>query len=195
MARAIHAHSPRRRNTFIKVNCAAMPRELLESELFGHERGAFTGAHQRKPGKFELANGGTIFLDEIGELDIGLQPKLLRVLEQREIKRVGGDRTIKVDVRVLAATTRARIGLPARPPTRSTMRSCSTRSSLACAASGSSPISSRKMVPSSAASNLPARRSTPVATPRSMPNSSASSRFSGIAAQLIAMKRPLRRDA
>ena len=105
-ARAIHAHSPRRRAAFIKVNCAAMPRELLESELFGHERGAFTGAHQRKPGKFELANGGTIFLDEIGELHPALQAKLLHVLQDGEFSRVGGHHNLRVDVRVICATNR-----------------------------------------------------------------------------------------
>ena len=106
VARAIHAHSPRRRNTFIKVNCAAMPRELLESELFGHERGAFTGAHQRKPGRFELADGGTIFLDEIGELHPALQAKLLHVLQDGEFSRVGGRNNLRVDVRTICATNR-----------------------------------------------------------------------------------------
>ena len=106
VARAIHAHSPRRRNAYVKVNCAAMPRELLESELFGHERGAFTGAHQRKPGRFELADGGTIFLDEIGELHPALQAKLLHVLQDGEFSRVGGRADLKVDVRVLCATNR-----------------------------------------------------------------------------------------
>jgi two-component system, NtrC family, response regulator AtoC len=106
VARAIHAHSPRRRNAYIKVNCAAMPRELLESELFGHERGAFTGAHQRKPGRFELADGGTIFLDEIGELHPALQAKLLHVLQDGEFSRVGGRGDLKVDVRVIVATNR-----------------------------------------------------------------------------------------
>jgi len=106
VARAIHAHSPRRRNTFVKVNCAAMPRELLESELFGHERGAFTGAHQRKPGRFELADGGTIFLDEIGELHPALQAKLLHVLQDGEFSRVGGRHNIRVDVRTICATNR-----------------------------------------------------------------------------------------
>jgi two-component system response regulator AtoC len=106
VARAIHAHSPRRRNAYIKVNCAAMPRELLESELFGHERGAFTGAHQRKPGRFELADGGTIFLDEIGELHPALQAKLLHVLQDGEFSRVGGRADLKVDVRVIVATNR-----------------------------------------------------------------------------------------
>jgi two-component system response regulator AtoC len=106
VARAIHAHSPRRRNAYVKVNCAAMPRELLESELFGHERGAFTGAHQRKPGRFELADGGTIFLDEIGELHPALQAKLLHVLQDGEFSRVGGRGDLRVDVRVIVATNR-----------------------------------------------------------------------------------------
>ena len=106
VARAIHAHSPRRRATFVKVNCAAMPRELLESELFGHERGAFTGAHQRKPGRFEVADGGTIFLDEIGELHPALQAKLLHVLQDGEFSRVGGRHNIRVDVRTICASNR-----------------------------------------------------------------------------------------
>jgi two-component system response regulator AtoC len=106
VARAIHAHSRRHRGAFIKVNCAAMPRELLESELFGHERGAFTGAHQRKPGRFELADAGTIFLDEIGELHPALQAKLLHVLQDGEFSRVGGRNNLKVDVRVICATNR-----------------------------------------------------------------------------------------
>jgi two-component system response regulator AtoC len=106
VARAIHAHSPRRRATFVKVNCAAVPRELLESELFGHERGAFTGAHQRKPGRFEVADGGTIFLDEIGELHPALQAKLLHVLQDGEFSRVGGRHNVHVDVRVICATNR-----------------------------------------------------------------------------------------
>jgi two-component system response regulator AtoC len=106
VARAIHAHSPRRRAPFVKVNCAAMPRELLESELFGHERGAFTGAHQRKPGRFELADGGTIFLDEIGELHPALQAKLLHVLQDGEFSRVGGRTNLHVNVRVIVATNR-----------------------------------------------------------------------------------------
>jgi two-component system, NtrC family, response regulator AtoC len=106
VARAIHAHSQRRPAAFVKVNCAAMPRELLESELFGHERGAFTGAHQRKPGRFELAEGGTIFLDEIGELHPALQAKLLHVLQDGEFARVGGRHNLRVDVRVICATNR-----------------------------------------------------------------------------------------
>jgi transcriptional regulator with GAF, ATPase, and Fis domain len=106
IARAIHVHSPRRQAPFIKVNCAAVPRELLESELFGHERGAFTGAHQRKPGRFEMADGGTIFLDEIGELHPSLQAKLLHVLQDGEFSRVGGRNNVTVDVRVLCATNR-----------------------------------------------------------------------------------------
>jgi two-component system response regulator AtoC len=106
IARAVHVRSPRRRAPFVKVNCAAMPRELLESELFGHERGAFTGAHQRKPGRFELADGGTIFLDEIGELHPALQAKLLHVLQDGEFSRVGGRHNIRVNVRTICATNR-----------------------------------------------------------------------------------------
>jgi transcriptional regulator with GAF, ATPase, and Fis domain len=106
IARGIHNASPRKNKPFVVLDCGAIPRDLIESTLFGHEKGSFTGAVGQYRGCFEQANGGTIFLDEIGELDIGLQPKLLRVLEQREIKRVGGDRTLKVDVRVLAATNR-----------------------------------------------------------------------------------------
>jgi two-component system response regulator AtoC len=106
IAHAIHARSPRCRAPFVKVNCAAVPRELLESELFGHERGAFTGAHQRKPGRFELADGGTIFLDEIGELHPALQAKLLHVLQDGEFSRVGGHHNLTVDVRVTCATNR-----------------------------------------------------------------------------------------
>ncbi len=104
VARAIHDASVRERGPFVKVNCAAVPRELLESELFGHERGAFTGAHQLKIGKFEAADGGTIFLDEIGDLHPALQGKLLHVLQDGEFSRVGGRSSVKVDVRVLAAT-------------------------------------------------------------------------------------------
>src|SRR3989449_3708332 len=106
VARAIHYFSTRRASPFVKVNCAAVPRELLESELFGHERGAFTGAHQRKPGRFETADGGTIFLDEIGELHPALQAKLLHVLQDGEFSRVGGRNNITVDVRVICATNR-----------------------------------------------------------------------------------------
>jgi transcriptional regulator with GAF, ATPase, and Fis domain len=106
VARAVHNASGRRSRPFVVLDCGAIPRELVESTLFGHEKGSFTGAVAQHAGCFEQATGGTIFLDEIGELDLALQPKLLRVLEQREIKRVGGDRTYKVDVRVLAATNR-----------------------------------------------------------------------------------------
>jgi two-component system response regulator AtoC len=106
VARAIHQLSSRRSQPYVKVNCAAMPRELLESELFGHERGAFTGAHQTRPGKFELANRGAIFLDEIGDLHPALQAKLLHVLQDGTFSRVGGRAPIEVDVRVLAATNR-----------------------------------------------------------------------------------------
>jgi transcriptional regulator with GAF, ATPase, and Fis domain len=106
IARAIHNSSPRRHKLMVKVNCAALPANLVESELFGHERGSFTGATDRRLGKFELANGGTLFLDEIGEMPLELQVKLLRALQEREIERVGGRSTIRVDVRIIAATNR-----------------------------------------------------------------------------------------
>jgi len=106
IAKAIHYQSPRSKGPFVKFNCAAIPEGLLESELFGHEKGAFTGAIATKKGRFEMANGGTIFLDEIGDLPLSLQPKILRVLQEREFERVGGDRTIKADIRIIAATSR-----------------------------------------------------------------------------------------
>ncbi len=106
VAHAIHVRSKRKDRAFIKVNCAALAETLLESELFGHEKGAFTGAVRRKPGRFELADGGTIFLDEIGDISPSMQTRLLRVLQEREFERVGGEQTIKVDVRVLTATHR-----------------------------------------------------------------------------------------
>jgi formate hydrogenlyase transcriptional activator len=106
VARAVHSVSPRKAKPVIKLNCAALPATLVESELFGHEKGAFTGATARKPGRFELADGGTLFLDEVGELPLEAQAKLLRVLQEREFERVGGTTPVKVDVRVIAATNR-----------------------------------------------------------------------------------------
>jgi nitrogen regulation protein NR(I) len=106
VARALHDHSSRSTKPFIKVNCAAIPKELIESELFGYERGAFTGAVSSKPGRFELANGGTLFLDEIGEIPVEMQVKLLRALQESEFERVGGIKTMRVDVRLVAATNR-----------------------------------------------------------------------------------------
>ncbi len=106
VAKAIHYHSPRAKYPLIKVNCAALPETLLESELFGHEKGAFTGATSKRIGRFEAADKGTLFLDEIGELTPGMQVKLLRVLQEREFERIGGNQTIKVDVRVITATNR-----------------------------------------------------------------------------------------
>ncbi len=106
IARAIHGMSPRRECNFIKLNCAAIPTGLLESELFGHEKGAFTGAVSRKVGRMEMADEGTLFLDEIGDIPLELQPKLLRALQDREFERLGGERTIEVNVRVIAATNR-----------------------------------------------------------------------------------------
>ena len=106
IARAIHYNGFRKDKPFVVINCASIPRELLESELFGHEKGSFTGAHQRKIGKFEMAHGGTIFLDEVGELEMSLQAKLLRVIQEKAFERVGGNELIKTDVRILSATNR-----------------------------------------------------------------------------------------
>jgi formate hydrogenlyase transcriptional activator len=106
VARAIHRRSDRASRAFISVNCAAIPRDLIATELFGHEKGAFTGATQQRLGRFELANGGTIFLDEVGELPVETQIALLRVLQEHEFERVGGTRPIRADVRVIAATNR-----------------------------------------------------------------------------------------
>ncbi len=104
IARAIHEASPRRHNRFVALNCAAIPSALLESELFGHERGAFTGACTQTKGRFQMADGGTLFLDEIGDLPLELQPKLLRALQEREFERLGSGQTVRVNVRVVAAT-------------------------------------------------------------------------------------------
>ncbi len=106
LVRALHRNSRRHGKPFVPINCGAIPRELLESELFGHEKGAFTHAIRSRPGRFELADGGTLFLDEIGEMDLSLQVKILRALQEKEIERVGGTVTKKVDVRVVAATNR-----------------------------------------------------------------------------------------
>jgi formate hydrogenlyase transcriptional activator len=106
IARAIHSHSPRRARPFVKLNCAAIPTGLLESELFGHERGSFTGAIAQKIGRLEVAHQGSLFLDEIGDIPLELQPKLLRVLQEREFERLGSSRSQKVDVRIVAATHR-----------------------------------------------------------------------------------------
>jgi two-component system response regulator AtoC len=111
VARLIHRLSPRRDHPFIAVNCAAFPEALLESELFGHAKGAFTGAHAAKPGKFELADHGTLLLDEIGEMPLSLQPKLLRALQEREFDRLGDNRPVRVDLRVIATTNRALAGM------------------------------------------------------------------------------------
>ncbi len=106
VARAIHLQSPRHRNPFVEINCAAIPETLIESELFGHERGAFTGAISQKRGKFDLADGGTLFLDEIGDMSIAIQAKVLRVLEEQRFARVGGEKLLKVNVRVIAASNK-----------------------------------------------------------------------------------------
>jgi len=106
IAGAIHSNSPRKDGPFVKINCAAITETLLESELFGHERGSFTGAHRRKEGKFRQAHGGSLFLDEISEMPLSMQVKLLRILQERELTRVGGEELIKVDVRIIAATNK-----------------------------------------------------------------------------------------
>src|SRR5262249_30589487 len=106
VAREIHARSRRSGGPLVKVNCASVPRELFESEFFGHVKGAFTGAHRDRVGRFQLADGGTLFLDEVGEIPLDLQGKLLRALQEREVERVGDMRAQKVDVRVVAATNR-----------------------------------------------------------------------------------------
>src|SRR5260221_11413936 len=106
MARVIHARSPRGNRPFVAINCAALPENLLESELFGYERGAFTGAQQAKPGQVEIAAGGVLFLDEVSEMSLGAQAKLLRFLQEREFQRLGGTRVVKTNVRIVAATNR-----------------------------------------------------------------------------------------
>src|SRR5204862_6257707 len=106
VARAIHQLSPRTKGPLEKLNCAALPSELIESELFRHESGAFTGATKQRRGKFERASGGTLFLDEVGDMPLAMQAKLLRVLQEREIERVGGNEVLKIDARVVAATNR-----------------------------------------------------------------------------------------
>src|SRR5690606_32023982 len=106
LARYIHNRSPRANQPFVAINCAAIPENMLEAMLFGHEKGAYTGAYSSAPGKFEQANGGTLLLDEISEMDLGLQAKLLRVLQEREVERLGGRRPITLDVRVIATTNR-----------------------------------------------------------------------------------------
>src|SRR6202049_460555 len=119
IARAIHNISPRCGRSFVKLNCAAIPLDLLESELFGHEKGAFKGAIAQRVGRFEMADKGTLFLDEVGDIPLALQPKLLRVLQEQEFERLGSTRTHRVDVRLVAATNRDLVGMVARGQFRS----------------------------------------------------------------------------
>jgi two-component system response regulator AtoC len=123
IARALHENSARVNKPYVRVNCAAIPPDLIESELFGYEKGAFTGAVTSKPGRFELAHEGTLFLDEIGEIPVSMQVKLLRALQEQEFERVGGIKTIAVDVRLIAATNR---DLKGPSPTASSARSSTT---------------------------------------------------------------------
>jgi len=132
VAEAIHANSPRRTNPLIKINCAAIAETLMESELFGYEKGAFTGAAITKPGKFELANKGTLFLDEIGEVPRDMQVKLLRVLQEQEFERVGGLKTIKVDVRIIVRRTRICSKMSRREPSAKICSTASMCSRFAC---------------------------------------------------------------
>jgi transcriptional regulator with AAA-type ATPase domain len=139
IANAIHYNSPRARGPYVRLNCASLPENLLESELFGHEKGAFTGAVNSRKGRFEMADGGTLFLDEIGDISPAFQAKLLRVLQEGELERVGGGRTLKLDVRLIAATHRdleAR-SIPATSARTSTTASTSCPSSCRPCASGS----------------------------------------------------------
>ena len=147
LARCIHQAGPRREGPFVAVNCAAIPETLLEAELFGYERGAFTDARQAKPGLFQTAHSGTLFLDEIGLLPGAVQGKLLTVLEDRAVRRLGGTRTESVDVAVVAATSATSTGSARVLPSRRTARSSSTMNSLPCRARKNRPISSRNSVP------------------------------------------------
>jgi len=161
IAHSIHKKSQRSGRAFVSVNCAALPPSLIPSELFGHEKGAFTGAIQRRLGRFELADGGTIFLDEVGELLPDTQVALLRVLQEREFERVGGGRPIRVDVRVIAATNRDLQAAVANGTFRHSTRSpdrLRTARNATWVSGESSPTSSRKIVPPSAISKRPSRR-------------------------------------
>ena len=188
-AHHLHDRGPRAKAPFVPVNCAALPETMVESELFGHERGAFTGADKARKGAFETAHRGTLFLDEVGELPLPAQAKLLRVLEDGVVTRLGSHQGNRVDTRVVAATTRTSTRRVREPPSGRISRSWSARSSFAWKGPEVSPPSSRKRVPPWASSKSPVRsRSAPVKAPRAWPKSSLSSSVSGKAAQLIATK-------
>ena len=185
IARAIHDFSDRAAKPFVPFNCTAVPRDLLESQLFGHRRGAFTGADRDHTGLIRAAREGTLFLDEIGELALDLQPKLLRFLEAGEIAPLGDPGPTTVDVRIVAATMRTSTVLGPGSPSGAISPASRKRRSFGCSSSPSSPISSRKRVPSRAARIRPAwSRSAPVKAPRRWPNSWLSSRSRGTAVQL-----------
>ena len=191
IAREIHRRSPRKNGAFVAINCGAIPENLLESELFGHAKGAFTGAVATRIGRFQAANGGTLFLDEIGEMPLATQAKLLRVVESREVMRLGSLRPKTVDVRFVAAMTRTSTGTAVLAPTRRTVRVSIARRSFGCSAIGISPISSRKSVPPFASSKTPLRFDTaPVNAPRTWPKSSLSKSVSGMAPQSTGTKGP-----
>ena len=191
IAREIHRRSNRANGPFVVINCGAIPENLIESELFGHVKGAFTDARSARPGLFIKASKGTLFLDEIGEMPAGMQAKLLRALQERTVRAVGGDSEQAFDARIIAATIRVSNSISSSPPTGRTVRSWIARRSLTCIPAGISPISSRKSVPPAAFRKTPGRDCrASVKAPLAWPNSSLSRSGSGMAAQLIAMNGP-----
>ena len=200
LANYLHENSNRKEEPFVAVNCAAIPENMLEAILFGHEKGAFTGASNANKGIFRAADKGTLLLDEISEMPLSLQAKLLRVLQERKVTPVGGQRDIDVDVRVLATSNRdmaislldvaktlTSTSMSLCPPTGVTFLSCNTLSNFACKDKGISEISSKSKVPLSAALKIPLFAfEAPVKAPFSWPKRIASNMFSGIAAQLTA---------
>ena len=166
VAKALHEQSSRKDDPFIKINCAAIPETLMETELFGYEKGAFTGATSSKPGRFELADGGTLFLDEIGEIPVEMQVKLLRAIQESEFERVGGIKTIKVDVRLIAATNRdLEAGDRARQVPRGPVLPAQRRAAAAAAAARAAGATSRCSSSTSSRSSTSASRRASPASP------------------------------